>query len=129
MRGRLALLVGSLILAAAPASAARLAPEAELEKALEGRVAGEPVRCINLSRVNGTQIIAGTAILYRIGGTIYVNRPAGGARSLDSWDVLVTRTFSSELCSREVVELRDSPRLTPNGMVFLGEFVPYRKAS
>lgn len=121
-------LIGAALLAAAPAAAA--SPEAELAAALEGHVAaGAPVDCVDLRQVRSTRIIQGTAIVYDTGRTLYVNRPRGGAESLSDWDMMVTRTPTGRLCSVDVVELRDraSPHMM-SGLVFLGEFVPYRRA-
>ena len=119
----------ALAAAAAPAQAARqtVDPEAQLQRALEGRVAGEPVDCINLRSVRSSQIIDDTAILYEAGGTIYVNRPRGGAESLDRWDTLVTKLHSSQLCSIDVVHLYDTASQIQAGFVSLGDFVPYKK--
>ena len=129
MRRSLSLLLTAAFLSAVPAAAApRLAPEAKLARALEGRVAGEPVRCISLHNIRSSQIIDRTAIIYDAGGTLYVNRPKAGGESLDSWDVLVTRPFDSRLCNVDVVHLYDSTSRMQTGMVFLGDFVPYRKA-
>lgn len=128
MRSIVVLLTGALLLASASAHAKpRLAPEARLARALEGRVAGPPVRCINLRNARSSQIIDRTAILYDMGGVIYVNRPESGAESLDDWDVLVTRTFSNQLCDIDVVQLYDRGSHFYRGSVFLGEFVPYRR--
>ena len=126
MRAGITLLIGGLFLAAAPAEA-RLSPEERLAKEIEGRVAGKPVKCLNLRRIQSSRIIDRTAIIYEIGSTIYVNRPRGGAESLDSWDVLVTKTFSGELCTPEIVHLYDAQAQMPTGFVSLGEFVPYKK--
>ena len=129
MRFALPVLAASAaLLALAPANAAS-DPAAELAKALEGRTAGEPVKCLNQRDIRSTQIISGTAILYETnGGVIYVNTPRGGARSLDKWDVLVTNTHSNQLCSIDVVRLYDTGSRMQTGFVNLGEFVPYRKA-
>ncbi|HEV2747493.1 MAG TPA: hypothetical protein VGW34_09380 [Allosphingosinicella sp.] len=123
----LAITLASLALAAAPAQARTGDAEAELADAVEGRVAGEPVDCINLRNIRSSRIIDRTAILYEAGGTLYVNRPRSGASSLDRWDVLVTDTHSSQLCRIDVVRLYDSAARMQTGFVFLGEFVPYRK--
>jgi hypothetical protein len=129
MRKFVSLLGGAVLLAAVPASAVpRLSSEAKLARALEGRVAGEAVNCINLQRATSSQVIEKEAIVYRAGGTLYVNRPRAGADSLGGWDVLLTRTFSSQLCSGDVVELVDPSTGHMNGLVFLGEFVPYKRA-
>jgi hypothetical protein len=127
MRAFVSLVAASLLVTAPAGAAPRLGPEAKLAKALEGRVAGEPVNCINLSRVLRSRIIDGTAILYDAGSTIYVNRPRAGQESLDQWDTLVTRSFTSQLCRTDVVHLYDSTSRISTGSVFLGEFVPYRR--
>ena len=80
-----------------PAQAANPRGEAELERALAGRVAGEPVRCISLHNSSSSTIIDDTAILYRVGSTIYVNRPRAGAESLDRSDTMVNRLWGSQL--------------------------------
>ena len=56
-----------------------------------------------------------------------VNRPKGGAESLDDDDILVTKTTGSQLCSIDAVELRDRSSRMYSGFVSLGEFVPYRR--
>jgi hypothetical protein len=123
------LLTAMLALAPFQAGSARPAdPEAKLARALEGRVAGEPVDCINLHNIRSSTIIDRTAILYEAsGGTIYVNRPDGGESSLGSWDILVTNTHSSQLCNIDVVHLYDSGARMQTGVVFLGDFVPYKR--
>jgi hypothetical protein len=119
--------------AAAIAPAQALSPaaekgEARLARALEGRVAGAPVDCIDLRRVRSSRIIPGTAIVYEAGGTLYVNRPRAGADTLDSWDVMVNKLHDSRLCSIDVVELYDTGARIQTGIVFLGDFVPYKRA-
>jgi hypothetical protein len=103
-------------------------PEARLARALEGRVAGEPVDCLNLRDIRSSRIFDRTAILYEtVGGTLYLNRPDAGQSSLTRGDVMVIDTRSHQLCSIDVVGLHDSSTLMQNGWVFLGDFVPYRK--
>ena len=115
-------------MATAPAQAApRGDPATQLARATEGRVAGDPVDCIDLQRVRSSRIIDDTAIVYDTGSIVYVNRPRSGAESLDRWDTMVTRTHSSRLCSVDTVRLIDSHSQMMTGIVFLGEFVPYRR--
>jgi len=111
------------------ASSAQAAPdrEAQLERALHGRVAGEPVSCIDMHRVQGSTIIPGTAVIYDAGSILYVNWPENGAESLDRWDILVTRLYTSQLCNTDVVDLVDQGSHTYSGTLFLGDFVPYRR--
>ena len=126
MRKLAAFLLGAA-LAVTPAVAERLSPEAELARALEGRVAGEPVDCIDLIRVRNSRVIPGTAIIWDTGSVIYVNRPENGADALNRWDTMVTRTPTGRLCSVDTVTMLDSPTRFMTGIVFLGEFVPYRR--
>jgi hypothetical protein len=128
MRKLIPLIAGSLLFASPAFADPR--GEAELERALAGRVAGEPVDCISLFGSNSSQVIENTAILYRVGGTIYVNRPRAGADSLDRDDTMVNRLFGdSRLCSIDTVRMVDLRTGFQTGIVFLGEFVPYRRVS
>jgi hypothetical protein len=128
MRTIAPLLAGlALLLPVAAQSASRVDPETRLARELEGRVAGKPVDCIDLRQVRSSRIIDRTAIVYDAGGTLYVNRPEAGRESLDHWDTLVTRTHSSRLCSIDTVNLYDTSARMQTGVVFLGDFVPYRK--
>jgi hypothetical protein len=109
------------------ASAASLPPEARLARMLDGRVAGKPVSCINQRDIRSAEIIDDTAIVYRVGGKLYVNRPRSGASWLDRDDILVTRTSSSQLCRIDAVNLIDRGSRFPSGFVSLGDFVPYSR--
>jgi hypothetical protein len=130
MRCFLTALAGALLLTSAPGFAVgdrRAAGEAQLAEALSGRVAGTPVDCLSMRNIRSSRIINGTAIIYDVGGTKYVNRPEAGQESLRSWDVLVTRTHSDRLCSIDVVHLYDQGSQMQKGTVFLGQFVPYTR--
>jgi hypothetical protein len=130
-RSTRAILAAALFATTAPALAAAPNPargEEKLAKALDGRIAGKPVRCLNLRDIRSSEIIDRTAILYRTGaGRLYVNRPEIGRESLDNNDILVTRTFGSQLCSIDTVRLLDRNARFYSGFVSLGEFVPYTR--
>ena len=100
--------------------------EQELAEMLEGRVAGEPMRCIPTRRSGDSfSIIDGTAIVYKDGRTIYVNRTAN-PETLDWTDVLVINRFTgNELCKLDRVTTVDRGGGFFSGVVFLGDFVPY----
>jgi hypothetical protein len=116
----------AMLSAAISAAAARPTPEERLSKLLAGRVAGDPVSCIDLRDIQSSEIVDRTAIVYRVGADqLYVNRPTGGARQLDRDDVLVTQTSTSQLCSIDVVRLLDRTSQFQTGFVSLGKFVPY----
>ncbi|GAA4818128.1 hypothetical protein GCM10023232_13370 [Sphingosinicella ginsenosidimutans] len=128
MHKLISLILAGAAIAATPAAAAdRRTPEQQLAHALEGRVAGDPVDCVNLPQVRSTQIIPGTAIIYDAGGTLYVNRPRSGAEQLNNWNTLVTRLSTTQLCSIDTIQLVDRSSHMLSGIVFLGEFVPYRR--
>lgn len=108
-------------------AAPKLTGEERLAKMLEGREAGKPVNCIPLSQTTDTTVIDKTAIVYRVGMTLYVNRPTN-ADLLDNDDILVTRLFGSQLCSVDTVQLHDRTGSHMwSGFVGLREFVPYTK--
>src|SRR5688500_19930746 len=97
---RVLLILASAAAAFAPAQAGSPDPakgERQLAQALDGRVAGEPVDCIDLHRIRSSRIINRTAIVYDAGGTLYVNRPRAGASSLRDWDVMRSEEHTSEL--------------------------------
>ena len=111
-----------------PASAReRLTGEQQLAKMLEGRVAGKPVDCIQLTALNGTTIVSKTAIVYETMGTLYVNRP-DFPQSLSDDDILVTKTWSAQLCRLDMVQLYTRGGTSFwHGTVGLNQFVPYTK--
>lgn len=101
--------------------------EADLAKMLKGRVAGAPVDCISLNMTQSSTIFPHTAIVYENGGTLYVNRPSG-ADTLDSDDILVTKTWIDQLCRMDIVHLVDRGTRMESGFVGLESFVPYTRA-
>jgi len=132
----LPLVVGTLLATAtgfagsAQAASPAKTPDAQLAKALAGRVAGKPVDCIDLNAIRSSRIIDRTAILYEgSGGILYLNRPASGADQLRSGLTLVTDTHSPQLCSIDTVRLVDLPSHSPAGWVGLGKFIPYARTA
>ncbi|WP_260925144.1 hypothetical protein [Novosphingobium sp. 9] len=117
---------GITLSTAAFAAKPKLSPDEQIAKIVGKRVPGKPVNCINLPQIDSTQIVDKTAIVYKDGSTYYVNRPHN-ADTLREDDILVTKTFSSQLCRLDTVQLHD--RATPSmwrGFVSLNDFVPYR---
>jgi len=101
--------------------------EKRLAKLLEGRVAGEPVRCIRTLPSQRMQTIDGTAYVYGQGTTIYVQRTRDPG-SINDRDALVTNRFNaSELCRLDVMTTVDRVNGFFTGAVFFEDFVPYTK--
>lgn len=102
--------------------------EQQLAKLVADRVAGKPVNCIPLRDIRSTQVLDGIAIVYESrGGRLYVNRPDAGAGSLRRDDILVTKTWGSQLCHLDTVRLLDWGSRFEHGFVGLSTFVPYER--
>lgn len=101
--------------------------EKRLAKLLEGRVAGEPLRCIRTTPRQRMQTIDKTAYVYGSGNTIYVQR-TNAPRSIDDNDALVIRRFNpSELCRVDIATTIDPVTGIFTGAVFFEDFVPYTR--
>lgn len=129
---RALLTAASLALLALPGAAmaeekANPKGEAELAKMLEGRVAGKPVKCLPTHAMENSTVIDKTAIVYRSGSKLYVNRPRSGADQLDDDDILLTKLYGSQLCNVDKVDLIDRSSRMWSGFVVLGDFVPYQR--
>ncbi len=103
--------------------------EERLAKMLEGRVAGEARRCIPTSPSRSLTVIDDTALVYKRGDTVWVNYTRN-PESLDDSDYLVIRKFGggSQLCRHDNVTTRDRGSNFFSGVIFLDDFVPYRRA-
>ncbi len=113
---------------AAPLAAAPDDPEAKLAKLLAGRTAGPPVQCIPLRPGDDSTKIDRLAMVYHSGGTLYVNRFAGGCPELRDDTIVVTRTPGTQLCRGDIAELVTRPPSVPAGSCAFGDFTPYRRA-
>lgn len=118
----------ALLAAPAMADHHRMTGEEKLAKMLEGRVAGEPEKCLPYAASNDMKIIDKTAIVYGRGKTLWVNRPTN-AGSLDDDDILVRRSHTAQVCNLDIVQLLDQTSRMYSGTVGLNEFVPYRKVA
>jgi hypothetical protein len=100
--------------------------EARLATILNGRTAGKPVHCLDISQRRNMQVVDRTALVFKDGDTYYVNRP-DGVGFLTWSDIPVFKTWGSELCSKDLVHLHDSSTFMPGATMVMGEFVPYRR--
>ena len=133
MRAILAPIALTLALAASPASAdnhddrhVNAKGEAELAELIDGRIAGEPTNCVSTFGRQNIHVIDETALVYKQGDTLWVNRP-NNPRWLDKWDVLVVKQFGSQLCRHDQVTMADRTSGITSGAIFLGDFVPYKR--
>ncbi len=103
--------------------------EAALAAVLQGRVAGPPQDCVNLTDLGDSTPYGRDAILFR-GHTdevVYVNRPAGGCPALAFGAALRSRTSAAQLCRGDIVTVFDSQSGTEFGGCALGQFTPWRR--
>lgn len=102
---------------------------AELAKALAGRTAGPPQRCIPNWRASNMQIVDDWTILFRDGKTIYVQNPRGGCSGIGNGrNTLVTKQWgAAQLCDGDISQLIDFSSGIGGGACVFGPFVPYTK--
>lgn len=119
-------------LAASGAQAENAKGEATLAKMLEGRTAQASVNCIETRKIITTQVINGTAIVYRLRGspTLYVTRPTAGVDTLNSNNTLIVGETPT-LCEGNNLFTGDNGgrggSAGYNGSVQLGEIIPWAK--
>lgn len=99
-----------------------------LDKALEGKVAGTKQSCISLTQRADLQVISDDVLLYKAGGTVYLNRVMGPCNGLSSGRTLVTNVFGSQLCRGDIARVADFSSGMLTGSCALGDFVPYKAA-
>ena len=105
--------------------------EADLAKALAGRVAGTPVKCIPTYRADDMRIIDDWTILFKDGSTIYLQNPRGGCPGIAAHrNVLISKPMpSNQLCSGDIQQLFDPVSRIGGGACVFGDFVPYTKTT
>jgi hypothetical protein len=101
--------------------------EQRLAKLLEGREAGEPLRCIRTMPSQRMETIPGTAYVYGTGSTIYIQRTRN-PDDIRANDTLVSNRFNAtQLCRFDVMTTVDRIVGFFTGAVFFEDFVPYTK--
>ncbi|AMO72486.1 hypothetical protein [Sphingorhabdus sp. M41] len=103
--------------------------QAELDKRLEGRTAGEAQSCINRNDQREMTVISDDILIFasrRNAKTIYVNKPLGGCRNADR-SILSYSRPTSTLCRGDAVQLIDNTTKMSTGSCAFGDFVPYTK--
>jgi hypothetical protein len=118
---------------AEPGAAALTPKQAEImDKQLAGKVAGEPVNCLNSnSRSYQTIRVSDDILLYRASGNlVYRNQLRGSCPGLArDDDVMVIRSHGTGTCKGDLFHLVDRASGIRGPTCVFGEFVPYRKAT
>lgn len=122
------LLVLAIAVAGCAAPAAIAENQDELASYTAGRVAGEPQRCIPItSRSEGLRAIDGQTVVYRSGGTNWLNRLEYDCPGLRPLATLVVDTTGSRYCRGDRVRPLEAGSSTPRSVCVLGHFTPYRR--
>jgi hypothetical protein len=121
----LLLLAGCAATAGTEQSDAR--DRARLDKALAGLIPGEPVRCLRRDQYNEIRTFDGT-ILYVAGRKrLWRNDVVGSCPGLRRGDIVVSRSFGSQACDRDIIQTRAPTGGFMSGSCSLGKFMPYTR--
>jgi hypothetical protein len=103
-------------------------PGAGKSDPLAGRVAGTPVRCIDLQQLNGPEIVDSQTILYRQSGKrIWKTGPVGECASLRPFDTLIVDVYGGQLCRNDRFRTVSVGMSIPSGYCRFRDFTPYDK--
>ena len=134
MRSPLFLLLLIAISGCAPmaSSPARLQVQAReasrVDAALAGFTPGKPISCLPNRDVRGPEAYGDTTLLFRINrNLIYRTETKGTCRGIARGDALITRQFSSQLCSGDIAYSADLRTGFQSGSCALGDFTPYTR--
>jgi len=103
---------------------------AQVEKALAGKVAGEPVSCVSAFNPNNLRVAGDNTLLYRVNKDLtYRNTLEGGCQGLSQGSALVmNRMNASQYCRGDIARAVDVQTRMTTGACALGDFVPYTTA-
>lgn len=102
--------------------------QAELGKALAGRIAGAPVQCIDARSVDGPEVIGDNTLIYRQSGhRLWVSTVPERCPFLHGNVVIITELFGAQLCRNTRFQTVSRNTSIPSGICRFGEFVPYDK--
>lgn len=132
MRG-IALLVISGALAScttAPPPMARTAEkQQEYEQLIAGKVAGEPLHCLQSYDMNNMVALDDSTVAYRsFGSRVYINHMQGACGGLGGSAVMVTHSVAgSQTCRGDIATMLDPYSHITTGSCVFGDFIPYTK--
>lgn len=98
----------------------------ELAAVTEGRVAGEPQRCIDPQRTDGPQIISPNTLVYRDVGTVYTME-ASGCPYIDDNYIVVAEINGTDFCENDRFRTLQRGTTVPGAICRVGKFTPWRK--
>ena len=100
----------------------------DLDRALAGRVAGNPVQCLSTSRADSPQVFGDRVLLYRDGGRLWRNDLPEACPGLDDDAIIVTEVYGGQLCRNDqFYTLQRGRSGIPGPRCRLGRFTPWDK--
>jgi hypothetical protein len=100
---------------------------ADLNDALKGLTPGQPVSCIDQSRIRDVRKFTNTILYVYSQREVYRTTTTPGCSGLRYGDIIVSRTVSDQLCRGDIIHTRAPEGAGPTGSCALGAFVPYRR--
>jgi hypothetical protein len=103
--------------------------QAKLDAALAGLTPGQPQSCVNPSDLRSANSEPyGNTILYKVSrNLIYRNDTSGGCFGLSRDDIIVTKSYTGQMCRGDIVRTIDRGSRMPSGSCVFGDFVRYQK--
>ena len=98
---------------------------ASVEKALAGKVAGEPKDCLN--RFESAQMsVHDGLLLFRVNSKLTYRNDMNRCSTLTDDDILVTHLYgNNQLCRGDIAQIVDRTSGFGRGSCSFGDFVPY----
>lgn len=101
--------------------------EAQLARLTAGRVAGSPVPCARIKPMSDQRIADGTAVVYRAGPLLYVNRFGGACPQLRSQLVVARRIGQVRLCRGKTMRILEPVSGKQIATCTFGDFTPFAR--
>lgn len=99
----------------------------KIAAALKGLTPGQPVTCIDQSRIRDTRKFTNTILYQYSPREIYRVTTTPGCTGLRYGDIIVSRTTTDQLCRGDIIRTAAPNGAGPTGTCALGSFVPYRR--
>ena len=104
--------------------------QADLNKVLDGKVAGKPVSCVSSINGRNMRAISDTTLVYQVSRTlVYKNELLGRCSGLSWGDTLVLNLQGSQYCRGDMARVVNLQSGMLSGSCALGDFVPYTPAA
>ena len=95
---------------------------------LAGRVAGAPVRCVDIGRVQGPTIVDSDTILYRQScKRTWRTGPVGSCPQLRPFATMIVDVYGGQLCRNDRFRLVEPGLSIPSAACRFRDFTPYDK--